>query len=256
MRFFLQIKAILISLFLLFFVLVPLCIFTGPLKIRRKLKIITPVWALLSRILLRYACHSKITICKDDRSAAFKEVPCYGLYIANHQSFLDIPLILSVYQAPPIMKKEVLHIPLFGWMAWISGAIPVSRQNSRSRKIVFEKAKKRILKDRVGIQVYPEGTRSKDALPLPYEKIKKTLLYFAYNEKIPVIPTSIYGTSRILTSSGSINPGCQIGIIVHKEIDPNTFNSAEDFARECWNKVIEGHRQMNLEIESLMKNLS
>lgn len=154
------------------------------------------------------------------------------------------------------MKKEVLYLPLFGWMAWISGALPVSRANAGSRRKVFEKAKKRILKDRVGLGVYPEGTRSKDALPKSFEDIKKTLLIFAYNEKIPVIPTSVYGTRGVLTPQGFINPGRSLGIIVQKEINPAEFSSAEEFAKTCWTTVIEGHDKMKAKLAPLNESLS
>jgi 1-acyl-sn-glycerol-3-phosphate acyltransferase len=164
--------------------------------------------------------------------------------------------MITLYQAPPIMKKEVLNIPIFGWLAWISGALPVSRSSTASRRRVFAKAKKRILKERIGIMVYPEGTRSKTAEPKSFEEIKKTLLIFAYNEKIPVVPTSLYGTRGVLSSRGLIRPGRNIGIIVHKEIHPEDFSSADEFARKCWDQVTSGHDQMKAQLGPLNENLS
>lgn len=43
------------------------------------------------------------------------------LYIANHQSYIDIPLIITKFQVPPIMKKEVLYIPIIGLVGWAMG---------------------------------------------------------------------------------------------------------------------------------------
>ena len=140
-----QIKAIFLALFSLVFVLMPSCLLVIPFHLRTRLKIVGPVWSNLGHFLLRYACHAKIGHYEDLRSPEFGGTPCYGIYVANHQSFLDIPLLTLAYQAPPIMKKEILNIPIFGWMAWISGAIPVSRNSTASRRKVFERAKKRIL---------------------------------------------------------------------------------------------------------------
>lgn len=256
MRILIQIKAVFLAFFLLFFLLVPACLIALPFRLERRLKIVCPVWELFGRLLLRYACHAQIVIAEDHRGALFKGVPCFGLYVANHQSYADIPLMLTMHQAPPIMKKEVLNIPVFGWMAWISGALPVSRTSTASRRQVFEKAKKRILKEKIGLQVYPEGTRSKTSYPKTYKEIKKTLLVFAFNEKIPVVPTSIYGTRGIFSPKGMINPGRSIGIIVHKEVNPAEFTSADEFAEVCWNKVIEGHDQMREKLGSLNESLS
>jgi 1-acyl-sn-glycerol-3-phosphate acyltransferase len=256
MRILIQIKAVFLGVFALFFILVPACIVALPFGLRRRLKIVGPFWHLFSHILVRYACHAHIRINEDHRSEPFRGTPCYGLYVANHQSYIDIPLMIHRYQAPPIMKKEVLNIPIFGWMAWICGALPVSRSKTSSRRKVFEKAKKRILRDKIGLQVYPEGTRSKTSLPKQFNEIKKTLLVFAFNENIPVVPTSMYGTRGVLTPKGIINPGRSLGLIVHKELYPKDFPDADTFARACWDEVIRGHDQMKLQLGPLNESLS
>lgn len=256
MRILIQIKAVFAGLFLLLFVLMPGCLIAFPFPIQRRLKIVSKPWTWFGQGVLKWACHARIAISEDYRSLEYAGVPCRGLYVANHQSYLDIPLMVTLFQAPPIMKKEVLYLPIFGWMAWISGALPVSRSSTASRRKVFEQAKKRLLKENVGLQVYPEGTRSKTSFPKTFQEIKKTLLVFAYNEKIPVIPTSMYGTRGILNSKGLIRTKKHVGIIIHREIHPENFASAEEFAEACWNKVIEGHDQMKAKLAPLNENLS
>lgn len=251
-----QIKAVFLAVILLFFCLLPACIIAAPFSLERRLKIVCPVWDFCSRLLLRYACHAHLDIQEDYRSEPFRGVPPYGLYVANHQSYIDIPLLMTMYQAPPIMKKEVLYIPIFGWLGWISGALPVSRSKVESRKRVFQQAKYRVITERIGLQVYPEGTRSKDALPKPFEQIKRTLLVFAYNEQIPVIPTSIYGTRGVLTKHGTIRPGRHVGIIVHKELLPQDFNTPDEFCRAVWEKVMTGHDEIKSRLEPLNESLS
>jgi 1-acyl-sn-glycerol-3-phosphate acyltransferase len=256
MSIFIQIKAIFLSLFLLFFVLFPVCLLATPFPLARRLKIVCPVWAWCGKIIMRHVSHSHIDICEDHRSPEFRTIPGKGIYIANHQSFMDIPLMLTMHQVPPIMKKEVLYIPIFGWLGWISGAMPVSRSRTDSRKKVFAKAKKRILGHGIGVQVYPEGTRSKTADPKEYREIKRTLLMFAFNEKIPVVAVSMYGTRGIISPQGFLRPNRHVGIILHKEIDPKDFSSAEEFCSTCWNKVREGHFQMKSRLAPLNENLS
>lgn len=251
-----QIKAILVAPLSLLFILFPAALVAAPFSLDRRLKIICPAWGAFARSLLRYGAQAKVDICEDHRSPEFKTTPAYGLYVANHQSYIDIPLILSVFQVPPIMKKEVMYIPIFGWIGWISGALPISRSNSNSRKKVFDMTKKRILKDKIGMQVYPEGTRSKDARPKSLKEIRPTLLIFAYKEKIPVIPVSMYGTRGVLSKFGTVNAGRHLGIIVHKEISPLNFANAEEFCEAVWGKVIQGHDQMEVKLAPLNENLS
>lgn len=251
-----QIKAVFLGLFLLLFGLLPSCLIALPFKLERRLKIMGPVWTFFGTVVMRYACQANIMVSEDHRSEAYKVVPAQGLYVANHQSFIDIPLVMTKYIAPPIMKKEILYIPIFGWIAWCSGAMPVSRSNMSSRRKVFIDAKKRILTEKIGLQVYPEGTRSKDSLPKGIKEVQRTLLIFAFNEKIPVIPTSIYGTRGVLTDQGMINPNRNVGIIVHQEIHPENYSNVSDFCEACWGKVIEGHDQMKHQLQHLNENLS
>ncbi len=251
-----QIKAIVLGAMTLVFVLLPTCLVALPFGTERRLKIVGPVWSWMGSFLLRYACHAKIDIQEDYRSDAYKGIPSYGLYVSNHQSYIDIPMILTMFIAPPIMKKEVMYIPLVGWLGYISGALPVSRSKVDSRKKVFEQAKSRVLKERIGLQVYPEGTRSKTSEPGDYESIKRTLLVFAFNEKIPVIPTSIYGSRGVLNPHGMVVPGRHVGIIVHKEILPTDYKNSDEFCRAIWDKVKEGYASMKSRLGPLNENLS
>lgn len=246
-----QIKAIVLAVLLLIFILIPACLVAMPFGLERRLKIVCPVWSWCSQIMLRYGCHAKLDIQEDYRSETFRGVPPYGLYVCNHQSYVDIPFLMTMYQAPPIMKKEVLYIPFVGLLAWISGGMPVSRSKVSSRKQVFEQAKNRIMHLKIGLQVYPEGTRSKDALPKNYDSIKRTLLVFAYNEKIPVIPTSIYGTRGVLNKQGIIQPGRHLGVIVHQEIAPQNYKNSDEFCRAIWGKVISGHDDLKARLGPL-----
>ena len=249
-----QIKAIVLGVIFLIFVLLPACLIALPFRLTRRLKIVGPVWEFCAETLLKYACHAHLDIQEDHRSEPFRVVPCQGLYVANHQSYIDIPLLITMYVAPPIMKKEVLYIPIFGWLGWISGALPVSRSKVSSRKKVFDLAKNRITNERIGLQVYPEGTRSKDALPKHYDALKRTLLVFAFNEKLPVIPTSIYGTRGLLSPLGIIRPGRHLGIIVHKEILPQDYKNSDEFCRAIWGKVTQGHDEMKSRLGPLNGN--
>lgn len=252
---FTQIKAFLVAV-----VVFPAVCFVAmlyiPLRLQERIKRTSYLWKWISDVLLRHACDVHIDVAEDHRSPEFRTKPPYGLYVANHQSYVDIPLIFTMYQVPPIMKKEVLYIPLVGLMGIAAGAMPVSRSSQGSRKRVFIQTKERILEDRIGVQVYPEGTRSKVARPKSFEEVKKTLLIFAWNEKIPVIPNSIYGTRGVLTDKGLVRPGRHVGIIVHKEILPENYATAEEFAFACWSKVLEGYDQMEAKLRPLNESLS
>jgi 1-acyl-sn-glycerol-3-phosphate acyltransferase len=252
---FTQLKALAVAAFV-FPAVAVVALFYIPFGLQERIKRTAYLWKWISDQIMNHICDAKIDIAEDYRSPEFRTKPPFGLYVANHQSYIDIPLIFTMYQVPPIMKKEVLYLPIVGLMGWIAGAMPVSRSSHGSRKRVFIQTKDRILNDRIGVQVYPEGTRSKVTHPKSFEELKKTLLIFAWNEKIPVIPNSIYGTRGVLSSKGIVSPGRHVGIIIHKEILPENYANSEDFARACWEKVLEGYYQMEAKLKPLNESLS
>ena len=69
------------------------------------------------------------------------------MYCVNHASFLD-PFVLIALSKKPIVfvgKKELSKIPIFGFL-YRRTVIMVDRSSFRSRKRVFEIAKKRLQK--------------------------------------------------------------------------------------------------------------
>ncbi len=235
---------LLISSFILF--LVPISIVALPFKWQTRRTITGPFWWMFSHFTLRIVCLSRITKI-DRREGNISTIGSpEGLYIANHQSFIDIPMMLTNLQSPPIMKKEVLYIPLLGICAFSSGAIIVDRKDPNSRKKVFKNATDRLTKLDKSLQFYPEGTRQRKATgPKDFSKIKKPLIQVAYKNGVKVFPISIYGTRKVLSEkSGLVNYGQKIGAISHKGIDPKDFDSEENFIKAAWTKVQEGYYEL------------
>ncbi len=235
---------------LVFFAFVtPPTLLVIPFPVKIRLKVVGPFWRAFALYTLKYACWAQLYT-EDRRQGNFKTYPPSGLYIANHQSFIDIPLALTQFQVPPIMKKEVLYLPLLGVLGWAAGSLVVSRGKRNSRKKVFIQAKKRLVEDQFAVQYYPEGTRSRSGTPKDYTELKVTLLQLAYEEKVPVIPVSMYGTSKILSDIGMISPGQKLGIITHEAIDPKDYADIKTFTRAAWEQVLKGHQELRAKLES------
>ncbi len=235
---------------LVFFVLVtPPTLLVIPFPVSIRLRVVGPFWRFFANYTIKFGCWAKLYV-EDHRQPELRTYPPTGLYIANHQSFLDIPMTLSQFQVPPIMKKEVLYIPLLGILGWAAGSLVVSRGKRDSRKKVFVKARDRLVKDKFAVQYYPEGTRSKAGIPRQYSGLKVTLLQLAWEEKVPVIPVSIYGTHDVISNSGVINVGKKVGIISHAAMLPADYKDANSFARACWDQVLKGHSQLKASLEN------
>jgi 1-acyl-sn-glycerol-3-phosphate acyltransferase len=228
----------------------PVSILALPFNKYTRLKLTAPFWKILFSLQIKTVFMANVHTedYRDEESKSLLSPP--GLYIANHQSFADIPLIFSHLVIPPIMKKEVLYIPILGICVYSSGGIIVDRKNKNSRKQVFEESKKRLLEGNKQLYYFPEGTRQKKGMdPKPFSELKTPLLEFAFKNKIPVYPVSVEGTSQVLTGEG-IQLFKSLGIILHKAILAEDFKDKDLFMKSCWDKVIEGKRKLNREIYS------
>lgn len=212
----------------------------------RRYHLFRPFVYLGSLGLLRLASLAKVTYI-DRRLDEQKQYLYPAIYVGNHQSYLDIPLLMIKFQIPPIMKKEVLMLPIVGWVGWCMGGLPVSRGKSGSRRKVFERARNRLVNEKFPLQYYPEGTRSKTRMPKPYSEIKTALLNMAYQENIPVIPLSIYGTRGLVESLLPFRP---VGLLIHTAITKEGFSSAEEFSEAIWRKVQLGHDELKSQLKS------
>lgn len=112
--------------------------------------------------------------------------PC--VYVANHQSNLDILTMAALYQKNTVVigKKSLKWIPLFGWFFIGSGNILIDRKNRSDAIGGLNDALKQIKENQTSLWIFPEGTRnhgSTDLLPF-----KKGAFHIAIQAQIPIVP--------------------------------------------------------------------
>lgn len=236
----------------LLFVLTPVVIYaviTSIGNIKRRMAIIMIGWRIWGKTVINWSCLADVYQEDHRTDEEIKQRPLSGLHISNHMSFLDIPLTLLHFQIPPIMKKQVLYIPLFGFLGWASGSLIVDRKQKNSRKKALKAAIERLTVHKVALHYYPEGTRSKTGKPRSHDQIKDALIRIAYKENIPVYPSSLYGTFGSL--KGGLQLFSKLGIINHAKVLPENFESAEDFVKHCWGTVSDGYYMLESKCANL-----
>jgi 1-acyl-sn-glycerol-3-phosphate acyltransferase len=133
-----------------------------------------------------------------------EHVPVQGpvVIVSNHQSFFDMLAILASVPLPVrfVAKKEVFRIPFFGWAVWAAGHIRIDRRNRRQAFASYERAAADMVARQAHLMIFPEGTRSRSGLVLPF---KKGPAVVAISSGVPVVPCYCAGTFGILPA-GSI----------------------------------------------------
>ncbi len=118
------------------------------------------------------------------------------IYMPNHQSNADIPLLLGrlPVQFRWLAKAELFKIPLFGRAMRGVGYISIDRSN---RKSAFESLTRaaHTIRNGTSVLIFPEGTRSRDGNLLPF---KKGGFLLAVDSGVPIVPIIIRGTRDIV----------------------------------------------------------
>lgn len=118
------------------------------------------------------------------------------IYMPNHQSNADIPLLLGrlPVQFRWLAKAELFKIPIFGRAMRGVGYISIDRSN---RKSAFESLARaaRTIRNGTSVLIFPEGTRSRDGRILPF---KKGGFVLSVDSGVPIVPIIIRGTRDII----------------------------------------------------------
>jgi 1-acyl-sn-glycerol-3-phosphate acyltransferase len=117
------------------------------------------------------------------------------VFVSNHQSLADIPLIAHLrHDTKWLAKAELFRVPVFGWFLRLSGDVAVERGNRRKAAQSLLKCAS-YLRQRCSVVFFPEGTRSPDGEVLPFNDGPFQL---AIREHVPVVPLVVDGTGNAL----------------------------------------------------------
>ena len=128
------------------------------------------------------------------------------VFLCNHQSLFDIPVLLATCpgQVRMLAKRTLFLIPLFGWAMKAGGFISVDRADRSTARQSFSSAVAR-LRAGTSILLFPEGTRSLTNELLPFQRGGFLL---ALKIGLPIVPVGIRGTREVQhRGNWAIRPG-------------------------------------------------
>jgi 1-acyl-sn-glycerol-3-phosphate acyltransferase len=141
------------------------------------------------------------------------------VYMANHQSHLDIPILYATLPSPTIRmlgKAELFRIPLWGRAIRAAEFIPIDRSN-HARAVASLDHAARMVRDGVSIYIAPEGTRSMDGR---VGKLKKGGFHLAIGTGAPIVPVALRGVFDILPRGGRVmRSGQAVSVRIGQAID-------------------------------------
>ena len=180
-------------------------------------KLIGPFITRMTGTKLKYSNYNKINETKP------------AIFVMNHASALDIfvAMALCPYGGCGVGKKEIVKIPFFGQVYWLSGHLLIDRSNREKAIESMNRLSKQVKENNLSIWIWPEGTRSEDGKLLPF---KKGFAHLALSTKLPIVPVILHDAyKRWPTKSMNFYPGeAKVDIL-----DPiNTNNWKKDSINE------------------------
>ncbi len=180
------------------------------------------------------------------------------VFVSNHSSWLDIPVLGGRLEACFVSKDEVARWPLVSIVARLGRTVFVSRRRhatGRERDMMRER-----LADGDNLLLFPEGTSSDGSRVLPF---RTSFFAVAEGDSPPLIqPVSVvydrlgglptgraswpvfawYGDMDLATHFWRFAQygGLRVSILIHPPLDPSQFASRKALSHAVWQAVADG----------------
>lgn len=158
--------------------------------------------------------------------------PC--LFMSNHLSFLDGPLLMTVLDRPArvIVKRFVFRIPILGLGMRFCGYVPLDKEGRGAGKLSIARAAQLIREKRYSFLLFPEGARSWDGRMQPF---RRGGFFLALASGTPIVPVTIRGTFELMPrGTRRIRKGA-VQIVFHEPVPVTGY--AQDALAELMEKV-------------------
>ncbi len=186
-----------------------------------------------------------------------------AIYVSNHISYLDIPVIGSVIRGSFVAKKDVESWPVFGFLSKLQQTAFISRDRKDAKK--EKNSLDSMLKDKKSLIMFPEGTSTDGVCVLPF---KSSLFSIAFRDGLndiiiqPItLNMELVDNKKIINQADrdiyswhinmdtplekhlwrfALSHGAIISLNFHSIIKTNDVKDRKTLAKLCYNTVSNG----------------
>ena len=167
-----------------------------------------------------------------------EHLPAEGaILVANHQSALDIPLLVAAFdrEVKFLAKAELGRIPVFGRSMKAAGNLFVDRDDPRDAVRVMREAADAMRRGEM-IVVFPEGTRSSDG---SIGEFKAGAFFIARKTGAPLVPVYVGGSAAALPKGSLVaRPAALVARVLPPVTAGEAGRSLEDVAAEARRRIV------------------
>ena len=201
---------------------------------RRAFWTVAPLWA---RVMFRLCGEDPVVIGWDDLPGAIRAEREPVIFMSNHESNLDPPVLISAIPIPAVYlsKKELMWMFPVGWAAKMAGTIFIDRSN-RERAINSLHQAAAEIRGGKSVVIFPEGTRTRTGQLLPF---KKGGFVMAEEAGVQIVPLATVGGRTMLPPGAvHIRPGRYV-VAFGAPVDPKGFHSRDALIAEVRRRIVD-----------------
>lgn len=204
-------------------------------------------------LMLHHACRLLVWICPFIKSVRLgpdgkrlrQWTGSHGIVCANHQSSLDIILLISVFPKVKFFVADwVRNSPLFNAISGLLGYI------CKSDGLMESEMVQRVATDLEhgwNYVIFPEGTRSRDG---SMKRFHKGAFLLADVMKAPMIPVVFYGNWRICPKGTGLNLTRGVSVTQVLPFDARSYETITDVRKAMKSVIVEAHERLCREYDS------
>lgn len=204
-------------------------------------------------LMLHYACRLLVWICPFIKSVRLgpdgkrlrQWTSSHGIVCANHQSSLDIILLISVFPKVKFFVADwVRNSPLFNLISGLLGYI------CKSDGLMESEMVQRVATDLEhgwNYVIFPEGTRSRDG---SMKRFHKGAFLLADVMKAPMIPVVFYGNWRICPKGTGLNLTRGVSVTQVLPFDARSYGTITDVRKAMKSLIVAAHENLCREYDS------
>lgn len=148
-----------------------------------------------------------------------------AVLVSNHQSAADIFAAMGLFHPFKFVSKASLFkLPMVGWLMSLMRYVPVERGQVHAMDRMLEDCR-RWLRRGVAVLIFPEGTYAPPGQRLPF---KRGAFRLAIEEKVPLVPVVLEGTTDVLEGDGPwMGPRASVRVRVLPPLPVESLGSDE-----------------------------
>lgn len=137
------------------------------------------------------------------------------VFVSNHQSIYDIPIIFSVlpYQLRIIAKAALGAFPFLGWHLRRTGHLLVDRRHPEPARILGRW--RGLVTEGLSLIVFPEGTRSADGR---VGRFRGGSFLLAIEAGLPIVPLTVVGSRHVMLKGRLMTCPGEVQLVVHPPV--------------------------------------